>query len=206
TIARELERILPNSKLYNNHLLIEPVAPLVDRSSPEYDTIRTNLRRHILDVIATSEATRGITWIFTDARCTSEVGCDAVHDYVDAAIKRGVRIVPVLATCDREENERRVVHEGRGEGGSTKMRDVRALWDVRIREEMYLFRNGLELELDVSSLSPQEAAQRILEHSAKVMGRSQLPCASPRSPESWSSSPPMHSTGRFSDVSIPISG
>ncbi|KAB5585127.1 hypothetical protein GE09DRAFT_1209748 [Coniochaeta sp. 2T2.1] len=141
-----------------------PVAPLVDRSSPEYDTILTiltNLGRHILDVIATSESTRGVTWIFTDASCTSEVGSDAVHDYADAARKRGVQFIPLLVTCDREENERRVAHEDRGEGRSTKMRDVRALWDVRIREEMYLFRNGLELELDVSSLSPLETAQRV---------------------------------------------
>ncbi|OIW23597.1 hypothetical protein CONLIGDRAFT_637563 [Coniochaeta ligniaria NRRL 30616] len=169
TVARELERILPKSKIYDNHLLIDPIAELVDRSSPEYNAVRTNLRRLILDVIATSESTRGTTWIFTDSRCTNEVGSSAVQDYVDASEKRDVPFVPVIMTCDPEENARRIVDEGRGKGGRTKLRDMDVLRSIREQEDMYRFGHELELELDVSCLSPQKAAQRIVDHVTKVM-------------------------------------
>lgn len=170
TVARELERILPTSKVYDNHLLIDPIAQLVDRSSPEYDTIRTSLRRLILDVIAMSESTRGTTWIFTDSRCTNEVGSNAVQDFVDAAKKRGVPFTPVIMTCDPEENARRIVDEGRGKGGRTKLRDTDVLISIREQEVMYRLGGESELELDVSNLGPREAAQRILDHITKVIG------------------------------------
>ncbi|KAK1766698.1 hypothetical protein QBC33DRAFT_83827 [Phialemonium atrogriseum] len=34
TVAKELEKLIPGSKIYHNHLLIDPVAPLVERTSP----------------------------------------------------------------------------------------------------------------------------------------------------------------------------
>lgn len=52
TIAKELEKLVLNSKVYHNHLLIDPIASLVDRDSPHYHDIRTSFRRHILNTIA----------------------------------------------------------------------------------------------------------------------------------------------------------
>lgn len=169
TVARELERLLPKSKVYDNHLLIDPIAQLADRSSPEYDMIRTSLRRLILDVIGTAESTRGTTWIFTDSRCTSEVGSNAVQDFVDASKKRGVPFIPVIMTCSPEENARRIVDEGRGKGGRTKLRDTDVLRSIREQEVMYRFGGESELELDMSNLSPRDAAQKIVDHISKVI-------------------------------------
>ncbi|EWG41498.1 hypothetical protein FVEG_03601 [Fusarium verticillioides 7600] len=68
TIAKELQQLLPDSKVYHNHLLIDPIDALVERSSPGYHEMRTGLRRYVLNEIATSECTKDKTWIFTDAR------------------------------------------------------------------------------------------------------------------------------------------
>lgn len=168
TVARELQRILPNSKVYHNHLFIDPIAALVDRSSPEYNTIRTNYRRHLLNLIATSESERNTTCIFTDSRCNSEIGSIAVKDYEDASKRRGVPFIPIIMTCDPDENARRVVDESRGEGNCTKLRNTGVLRDIRQKEEMYRFGDERELELDVTNLSPTEAAQKIVDHIMKV--------------------------------------
>lgn len=168
TVARELEKLLPKSKIYHNHLLIDPIAPLVDRTSPEYTAIRTNLRRQILDVIATSEATRDTTWIFTDSWCTSEAGRDAAKDYQDAASRRGVPFITVIMTCNPGENARRIVDEGRKGRNYTKLRDVEVLRSIRKQEEIFRFGGHEELVLDVTDLSPKDSAQRIVKHVRRV--------------------------------------
>lgn len=124
TVAKELQKLVPNSKVYHNHLFIDPIAAVVDRSSTHYNTLRTDLRRYILNMLATSEAAQDATLIFTDSRCTSEVGILAVKDYQDAATKRGVPLISVILSCDLEENLRRIVSVDRSiPGGSTKLRD-----------------------------------------------------------------------------------
>ncbi|KAL8860484.1 MAG: hypothetical protein Q9178_003143 [Gyalolechia marmorata] len=40
TIAKELAQMLPNAKLLDNHLFIDPVAAVYDRSMPEYQGLR----------------------------------------------------------------------------------------------------------------------------------------------------------------------
>ena len=55
TIARELMSILPYPvKLLDNHLLIDPVAALLDRSSPEYYPLQQRVRSTLLSAIAQS--------------------------------------------------------------------------------------------------------------------------------------------------------
>lgn len=43
TIATELQKLLPSSKVINNHLLIDPVAAIHERSDPEYQPLRKAL-------------------------------------------------------------------------------------------------------------------------------------------------------------------
>lgn len=171
TVAKELEKLIPDSKVYHNHLLIDPIAALVDRSSPHYRAMRTSLRRHILDLIATSEATQHATWIFTDSQSTDPIGSATAQDYQDAAVKRGVPFISVILHCGLEENAKRLVHEGRGAGSNTKLTDLEILRAIRQEEDIHKFGGLEELEVDTTDISPAEAAQRILEHIRKVIDR-----------------------------------
>lgn len=166
TVAKELQQLLPNSKIFHNHLVIDPVAAMVDRSSPEYDIMRTDLRQYLLHKIATSESNRDTTWIFTDSRCTSETGSAAVRDYEKTALRLGAPLVSVIMTCETKVNMERVVSR---DDSCTKLRNVEVLRSIREQEEMFRFGGERELELDVSNLGPEEAAQRILRHVQKVM-------------------------------------
>lgn len=169
TIAKELEKLIPSSKIYHNHLFIDPVAPLVDRYSPHYHDIRTSFRRHILDTIATSEATQQFTWIFTDSRSSSLIGSTGAEDYRDAANKRGVPFISIILRCQLEENVTRVLGEGRGAGFNTKLTDPEALKKIRQEEDIHTFGGPYELELDITNIKPTIAAQKIYEHLAKVL-------------------------------------
>lgn len=159
TIAQELEKIIHNAKIFHNHLIIDPVAALVDRDSPEYLPIRTNLRRHVLEIIATSESTKGKTWIFTDCRLSDAIGREAAQDYKTAAERRGAVFIPVVLTCDLGENLKRAVTETRS--SHTKLIDPVLVESIRQNVTLYHFDVGEELELDITELSALQAAQSI---------------------------------------------
>ncbi|RBR04851.1 hypothetical protein FVER53590_03601 [Fusarium verticillioides] len=157
TIAKELQQLLPDSKVYHNHLLIDPIDALVERSSPGYHEMRTGLRRYVLNEIATSECTKDKTWIFTDAREVSAAGEMGAKDYEAAAIKRDVSFISI-------ENIRRAINPTRVANIGAKLTDETILRPILEKETIYRFGNETELVLDVTKLSSKEAALRIKEH------------------------------------------
>ncbi|KAG9503662.1 hypothetical protein J7337_003613 [Fusarium musae] len=164
TIAKELQQLLPDSKVYHNHLLIDPIDALVERSSPGYHEMRTGLRRYVLNEIATSECTKDKTWIFTDAREVSTAGEMGAKDYEAAAIKRGVSFISIVLECEIGENIRRAINPTRVASIGAKLTDETILRPILENEIIYRFRNETELVLDVTKLSSKEAALRIKEH------------------------------------------
>ncbi|KAF5712160.1 ribose 5-phosphate isomerase A [Fusarium mundagurra] len=164
TIAKELQQYLPDSKVYHNHLLIDPIDALVERSSPGYHEMRTDLRRYVLNEIATSEYTKDITWVFTDARETSAAGEMGAKDYEAAASKRGVSFISIVLECEIEENIRRAINPTRVASVGAKLTDENILRPILEKETIYRFGNETELVLDVTKLSSKEAALRIKEH------------------------------------------
>ncbi|KAG5755256.1 hypothetical protein H9Q69_005509 [Fusarium xylarioides] len=164
TIARELQQLLPDSKVYHNHLLIDPVEALVERSSPGYHEMRTGLRRYVLNEIATSEYTKDKTWIFTDAREASAAGELGAKDYEAATRKRGVSFILIVLECEIEENIRRAINPARSQNVDAKLTDETILRPILEDETIYRFGYENELVLDVTKLSSKEAALRIKEH------------------------------------------
>ncbi|KAF5553087.1 ribose 5-phosphate isomerase A [Fusarium phyllophilum] len=164
TIANELQQLLPDSKVYHNHLLIDPIDALVERSSPGYQEMRTGLRRHVLDEIATSEYTKNKTWIFTDAREASAAGEMGAKDYEAAAGKRGVSFISIVLECEIEENIKRAINPTRVANIGAKLIDENILRPILENETIYRFGKETELVLDVTKLSSKEAALQIKEH------------------------------------------
>ncbi|KAF5978673.1 ribose 5-phosphate isomerase A [Fusarium coicis] len=154
TIVRELQQLLPDSKVYHNHLLIDPVEALVERSSPGYHEMRTGLRRYVLNEIATSEYTKDKTWIFTDAREASAAGEMGAKDYEAAARKRGVSFISIVLECEIEENIRRAINPVRSQNVDAKLRrdDIEADFgerdnlSLRVRERVGAGCHEIEFE------------------------------------------------------------
>ncbi|KAK2030940.1 hypothetical protein LX32DRAFT_295325 [Colletotrichum zoysiae] len=171
TIANDICKLIPGSKVFHNHLVIDPVAAMLDRGSEGYDELRADFRRHALHAIATRPELEDTTFIFTDSRESSAAGSTGVKDYQRAAEVRGVPFISIILHCKLDENLRRL--EGRSGGGgesrlSTKLTDGEVL--RRLRENEQIFRCGgeLELELDVTDMKPSEAARVIVHHAYTV--------------------------------------
>ena len=181
TIANELVKLIPNTKLYHNHLMIDPVAALLERDDPDYHKIRSSFRRHILRVISTSESTRNFNWIFTDARCTSPVGSEAAQDFELAAKQSGATFVPVALSCGLEENLRRTMTRAAAAAAAvdakttktTKLTDTDLVCQVRQEEIMYQFGGREELQLDITHFTPFESAQKISQHLTSLSPQTQ---------------------------------
>lgn len=163
-IATALQKLLPDSKVYHNHLMIDPIKPIIERTSPQYEAARKMLRRALLGLIATAEEAQPTTWIFTDSRERSAAGATAAKDYQDAAHERGALFISIVLNCDLEENIRRMTCPKRESGQTTKLRDPKILRKIRDVEALHQSGGPNELHLDVTHISPGEAAEIIVEH------------------------------------------
>ncbi|KAL8853939.1 MAG: hypothetical protein Q9221_001247 [Calogaya cf. arnoldii] len=144
-------KLLPNAKLLDNHLLIDPVAAVYDRSMPEYQGLRKLVRSSILNSISTSTSLQDITWIFTDSQSSDKVGQAAVADYIHAAELRGSPIISIILSCSVEENTIRL---GAADRRGTKLNDIEILLEIRETEDLYRFGGEMEINIDVTQLSP----------------------------------------------------
>lgn len=176
-IAKELQKLIPNSKIYQNEWLLDPLEPL-KRKEMEHRDRRILLRRDILAIIPTSKETRNNTWIFTDTRCNNITDTIAATDYRDAAYLREAGFISVILTCDLEENVTRVLAEQReinnGEipepNTNIKLHNLILLHMLEEDQELYKFHDecDLELEIDTTGMTPLAVAREISEKVAKL--------------------------------------
>ncbi|KAK3945477.1 hypothetical protein QBC46DRAFT_250246 [Diplogelasinospora grovesii] len=169
TVAKELSKLLPKAKVINNHLLIDPVAAVFDRTAEEYQPLRQVLRREVLTSLATSTSTRDVTWIFMDQQSSSNLGSSSTRDYQNAAAVRGSPFISIILHCELDENLKRATGEDRGKDANTKLTDLGILRSIREREDIFHFKDEYELELDITRLSPSEAAAKIHDHISKTL-------------------------------------
>lgn len=96
-----------------------------------------------------------------DFYTTSDLGTAWATEHKVAAEKGGRLFLPVYLRCEREENLRRVTSEGRVKGG--KWTDAEAVGKFRDKLEIMTF-DGIGLDIDVTRLSAEQTAARILQH------------------------------------------
>ncbi|KAK1674552.1 hypothetical protein BDP55DRAFT_729575 [Colletotrichum godetiae] len=169
TVANALSKLISGSRVFHNHLVIDPVTAMLDRDDAEsYNDLRTSFRKHALDSIATHPALAGKTFIFTDARESSPLGSGAARDHKAAAERRGVPFISVVLRCELNENVKRLAGRryvgGDGATSNTKLTDGKILRKVRDMETIFEFGDENEMCLDVTTLGSEDAARLILQH------------------------------------------
>ncbi|MBE3045439.1 hypothetical protein IMZ48_23405, partial [Candidatus Bathyarchaeota archaeon] len=119
-------------------------------------------RREIFESIGLDEPRRDVTWIFTDSNKSHFLGCDAISGCENGQ----ATFVRVVLRCGLEENLRRASSAEPQGANSNKLTDASVLRGIRGREEICLtgYEAENELELDVTHLSPSEAAGKIYAH------------------------------------------
>jgi hypothetical protein len=114
---------------------------------------------------STSPATVSTPYIFTDQQSATDDDALVSETYKFYADKRKCLLVSVILECELEENKKRLQATGRGGEHNSKLTDVDILMDI-IDEgpPIYSFGGDDEMRLDVTHLSPDEAALKILDH------------------------------------------
>jgi broad-specificity NMP kinase len=162
SIARALLLLVRQpAKLVDNHLLIDPVAALFDRSSPDYQPLRQAFRETLLSAIVGSAELRNTTIIFTDSQSSNDAGSAVAREYQDAAKRRGSVFLSFRLECDLEENFLRATSPGRTTGETTKLCDTTIIQHIRETEDIFSFGGEDEDTIDVTSLSKEETAKDI---------------------------------------------
>ena len=160
TVALALQPLLTGSKVLHNHELIDPVEESCPRGGPYYQLKRAEYRQARLQPIMHDPCLRDTIFIFTDSQQEHN---DCVGDYTDLALgEYGRRFYSVILHCEAVENERRLELPGRGgEAGNGKLTDVKVLREYRAREGVWKFEDDDEIEIDVTNIGTEVAAQRI---------------------------------------------
>jgi hypothetical protein len=155
-----------NLKLIHNHLLINPADAVLHRTQPGYQALRRALRSAIFTSL-TEPATLDTTYLFTDFQTTNELGTGVCAEYAQAAKDRGCLLIPIVLTCDEDENIKRITQSGREK--HAKLMDVELLRIFREGAPIFKLSDRKEfLEIDVTCLEPEEVARVIWEHVLRV--------------------------------------
>lgn len=163
------------AKLVHNHLLIDPAGAVLERSQPGYNELRTAIRQAVFTTLINESSTYETIYVFTDWQSGNAVGSGVCEEYLAMAKARGSLFIPILVSCEEQENVRRI--QGVSRAISDKLTDSELL--VQWRQEVdpppvYLFRDiEARKELDVSSLSPEQAADAIWEHASQYVSECQ---------------------------------
>ncbi|KAJ6143332.1 hypothetical protein N7471_002785 [Penicillium samsonianum] len=166
TVARHLVEqvaLSANLKLVHNHLLVNPADAVLHRTQPGYQSLRLALRTAIFTSLTTEPATFNTAYLFTDFQTSNELGVSVCAEYAQAAKDRGCLLIPIVLTCDEDENIRRMTQSGREKHG--KLMDVEILKMFRKGFPIFEFSDRKEfLKIDVTHLEPEEVARIIWEH------------------------------------------
>ncbi|MDP9628213.1 MAG: AAA family ATPase [Ensifer adhaerens] len=156
TIARHLADHL-GARLADNHTLINPAEALFTRGTPLYWSLRATIRTAVLDHVRQADA--GQSFLFTDALSDDAFDSRAFEDYVALASERSARFVAVVLDCSIEENLKRLTRAGRSK--VHKLTDPQVLIDLRGRHALLKGKCDQLIELDVTNLGADEAADAI---------------------------------------------
>ncbi|KZV80281.1 hypothetical protein EXIGLDRAFT_845691 [Exidia glandulosa HHB12029] len=168
TVAHILAKSIPDSRVISNHLIIDLARSIFRHGSREYEEMRSKLRKAMLESIVESEIVKGTTFIFTGAHgTTNPISKVIAGEFPPAAEKRGSKFIPVILTCDREEQMQRLVSPGRlnpGENKTPKLIDQAGLARILDSGPCFRFNTEDELLLDTTGKTAEEVAQIILDY------------------------------------------
>jgi hypothetical protein len=169
TIAKALADVLP-CKIIDNHYVLNPIFNLLETDGvtplpPLVWLEAAKVREAVLETIRFLSP-RDWNFVFTNDLSEDETSHRLFDDVAEVARARGATLVPVLLSCDQDKYLRRVVRPERRE----------RLKAINVDEARARFESGaafqLEhpnvLRLDITTLSPAQVANLILEHVRRI--------------------------------------
>jgi len=160
TVAKELAPKL-NARVVDNHLINNALFQVLDVetfiSEEVWDSI-TKIRNILLNTIE-HQSPKDMNFIFTG--CVYEEDWTSYREKLRVARVRGANFIPVKMVCDPEELKERLISPARKE--RMKLTNVKALEEI-IKTRALITPDGPFLEIDVTHLTSEETADKIIEY------------------------------------------
>lgn len=178
TLNADFEKLHPanrashtRAKLVHNHLLIDPAGAVMDRTQPGYQQLRRAIRDAVFTSLTNETSTYETIYVFTDWQSGDEVGSGVCEEFQTMARARGSLFIPILVSCEEQENVRRIQDAGRATSSKITDSELLLQWRHELNPPpVYQFRdNGARLDLDVTGLSVEEAADAIWKHASQYV-------------------------------------
>lgn len=159
TIAKKISN--RGYKVVDNHLINNPIFSLLGkdgaRNTPEGTTEKINrIRRIVLEFIQDDHYSN---YVLTNQLLENPYHHETYNEISTTANKRGSVFVPVKLIISNEERAKRIVQPDRGK--RFKITDVKEAY--RPKNVIKISHDNL-LELNVSHLTAEEAAEKIIQH------------------------------------------
>ena len=134
TIARHLRRILSESLLVDNHLLINPAEAIEPNRTPAHYTLRRAIRQAAFDGL---KAVERKSTIFIMTSCTADNPADreVFSEFVDIARVRGILFVSIIIDCEPIANMARLTSAERY-CGKNKLANGQVLAGLRLHNRL----------------------------------------------------------------------
>jgi shikimate kinase len=157
TVAREIAR-RTDLKVFHNHLSIDCVKPVFEFGTKSFWRVVELIRFEI--VAEAARAGQSLVYTFCYAKDKDDLHVERMLEVVEGA---GGEVHFVLLKAERSEVEKRVLAESRRE--FNKANNLEILHQVWEQYDLFSPVNAREsLIIDNTNLSPQAAAQQIIEH------------------------------------------
>ncbi|WWD07498.1 hypothetical protein V865_005599 [Kwoniella europaea PYCC6329] len=130
TIAQSLLRSFPEARLFDNHLLIDATAAVLDREDEAYQPLRKAFRSALFSSLSSYPSSIPPILLFTECQSTKS-GEQVMNEYAEFTRSINSRLISIILECSMTENAKRLIGEDRMQAGSTKLTDIEVLRYMR---------------------------------------------------------------------------
>ena len=186
---------MPDARVFSNHLLIDAAAVVYERDDPAYRPLRkalvctglTDSHQAVADTVQRQTVFNSLIAsqrenlasapeckpfrpiIFTEATGTGPYSQSWAQEYLELARALHVPFISIRLVCEAKENIARLTGRADAAAGTTKLLDHEIARFWMANEVTYEFGEAAdeEITLDVTRVSPQEAARVLVDKIAK---------------------------------------
>ncbi|WVQ69429.1 uncharacterized protein L199_007646 [Kwoniella botswanensis] len=127
TIAKNLLHSFPQGRLFDNHLLIDATAAVLEREDEAYLPLRKAFRSALFSTLSSYPSSIPPILIFTECQSTDPTGSQVMDEYLTFAKDISGKLVSIILECTFAEHSQRLIHKDRTKDGITKLTDTEVL-------------------------------------------------------------------------------
>ncbi|WVW78284.1 hypothetical protein I302_100237 [Kwoniella bestiolae CBS 10118] len=146
TIAKNLLVSFPEARLFDNHLLIDATAAVLERDSEAYHPLRKAFRTALFSTLSSYPSSIPPILVFTECQSSDPSGCSVMDEYLSFTRTVNAKFISIILNCSIDENAQRLTQQGRKREGGTKLTDTKVLRIMREEHAIHRYETKADRE------------------------------------------------------------